>query len=115
MKKTTKLKIEKHKEINLDQFSKDADKLFKKYGLETGIIVSNYKKGANEYLLSCVNSNDEKEEAELLYATQELFSLVNLKSDYFSFLTNILKQLREKASKNTPEKEANSLIKKPKK
>lgn len=83
--------------INLDDFSKDADFLFKKYNLKTGIIVADYSEGAENFVLNCVNSPDEKEEAALLLATQELFSIVSLNSDNLFVIINILKELRDKA------------------
>lgn len=91
-KKKSKLKSS----LDLSEFSKEADLLFKKYKLETGIIVANHNNGAQDFLITCVNSYDQKEEEALLLATQGLFSLVSISSESFFMLSEILKGLREK-------------------
>jgi hypothetical protein len=104
VKKSAAKKQTKNSVINLNDFSKDADSLFKTYKLETGIIVANHNEGSEEFILSCVNSPDQKEEEALLLATQNLFSLVSIKSEYFNVLTNILEKLRVEIEKKNGKK-----------
>ncbi len=98
-KKLVEKKQSKIASVNLKEFSKDADLLFKKYNLKTGIIVSNILDNGEKHLLSCVNSPDKKEEEDLLLATQDLFQLVKLNSESFSLLANILNTVRLKLEK----------------
>ena len=85
--------------LDLKSFSKDADLLFKKYNIETGILVANILENGDKYLLSCANSPSKKEENALLLATQNLFQLVNLNSESFSLLADILNTVRLKLEK----------------
>ena len=99
-KKGTKMKSS----LNLKEFSKDADLLFKNYNLKTGIIVANILENGEKHLLSCVNSPDKKEEDSLLLATQNLFQVVNLTSESFNVLINILHTFKAKLEEQKTKK-----------
>lgn len=86
--------------LDLKSFSKDADLLFKKYNIETGIIVANILEDGDKYLLSCVNSPSKKEENALLLATQNLFQLVDLTSESFYKVVYILETICLELLKN---------------
>jgi hypothetical protein len=78
------------KSINLKEFTKDIDSIFKKHGIKTGILVAESILDDGKYLLSSVNHENKKEEKALLLSVQSLFQIVNLSSKDINLLSDLL-------------------------
>lgn len=91
-----------NKSINLKEFSKDLDSLFKKHGITTGILVAETIVEDGKYLLSSANHKNKKEEKALLLSVQSLFQMVDLTSEHVNTIANLLNMvyLELKSKKN---------------
>lgn len=79
--------------VNLKEFSKDLDALFKKHGITTGILVAETITEDGKHLLSSANHKNKKEEKALLLSVQSLFQMVNLTSEHINTLANLLQMV----------------------